>query len=108
MRRCLAAGLTPQEFWDLSFEESLLVIKAYEDRMNMDWQHTRLMVYTIACTVTPEEKRTDIYDLFYIPGDPTPEERLAAEKKQYDRMKADLKAFNEELRRELQNKKNGN
>lgn len=105
MQRCLAAGITPGEFWELTLEESFLLIRAYHDRVNVQWQQTRLLIYTIAATVTSEEDRGDIYDLFYIPGDPTPEERMAEAKAAYEQMMEEQRKFTEELRN--QNRKAG-
>jgi hypothetical protein len=101
MQRCLAAGITPGEFWDLSFEETLLVVQANSDRVNVQWHQTRLLIFTIAATVTDPEKRGEVYDLFYLPGDPTPEEREAEAKRVYDEMMTAQRDFTDELRREI-------
>lgn len=86
MQRCLAAGITPGEFWNLTLEESFILMQAYYDRVNVQWAQTRLIVYTIACTVTKEEDRGEIYDLFWLPGDPSPEERAAQVKADHEAM----------------------
>lgn len=105
MQRCLMAGITPGEFWDLCFEETLLLINGYYDRVNAEWQQTRLIVYTIACTVTEPDKRQHIFDFLPLKGDPTPEEREAAALRGYERMKKEHEAFNESLRNELKKEK---
>jgi hypothetical protein len=100
MQRCLEAGITPGEFWELTLEESFLIIRAYHDRVNVQWQQTRLLIYTIAATVTNAEDRGEIFDLFYIPGDPTPAERIADAKAAYENMMEEQKKFVEDLRLE--------
>lgn len=105
MQRCLATGITPAEYWNLSIEESILLLKAYEDQQNAKWQHTRLILYAIAATVTEADKRGEVYDLFWLPGDPTPEQRKAEAEKLYQQLQQKGKAFADELRRELSGKK---
>ena len=104
----MEAGIKPGEFWDLCFEETLLAIQGYEDRVNVQWQQTRLLIFTIAATVTDPDKRGEVYDLFYLPGDPTPEERQAAVKKMIEESGVRQKEFNDQLRKELaEAKQNG-
>lgn len=98
MQRCLMAGCTPGEFWGMSFGETLLMINGYYDRVNAEWQQTRLIVYTIACTVTEADKRQDIFDFLPLKGDPTAAQRMATMKNNYERMMKEQKDFNDSLR----------
>lgn len=85
----------------MSFAETLMMIKGHESRVNVQWQQTRLLIYTISCTVTEPEKRGEVYDLFYLPGDPTPEQRMEEVRKVQEESARRVREFNEQLRREL-------
>lgn len=104
MVRCAAAGILPNQFWDLPFDETVIALAGYEQRMTNEWQQTRVIAYTIACTVTEKDERGDIYQLFPLPGDPTPEEIQAAQQQQYEEMIAHSRHITE-LVREQMNKK---
>ncbi|MGQ0739540.1 MAG: hypothetical protein ACT4OJ_10805 [Bacteroidota bacterium] len=101
MQRCLAAGAMPGEYWNMSFEETLLLVKGYEDRVNVQWQQTRLVIYAVAATVTDPDKRGEVYDLFYIPGDPSPEQRAREAQRIHEELMQASKDFTAELRREI-------
>lgn len=81
------------------------MVQAYDNRVNADWQQTRLLVYTIACTVTEADKRIDMYDMMPLKGDPSPEERMANIKAEYDAVMQDQKEFTQSLRAEKADKK---
>lgn len=79
----------------------MIALQGYEQRINDQWQQTRIIAYTIACTVTDKDERGEIYDLFPLPGDPTPEEREAAVKRMYDAMVAESKMVTAMVREQM-------
>lgn len=76
---CFEAGIKPEEYYDLSFEETTDILQAYRQRKNVALEQTRLVMYSIISTVTKPEDRGEVYDIFYIDGDPTPEQRMQAQ-----------------------------
>ena len=78
-----------------------------DDRVNAQWEHTRLIVYTIAMTVTDEKDRQEIYDFLPLPGDPTPEQRQQRIREWQEEAAERQRMFNESLRMEMQKEKNG-
>lgn len=94
---CCEAGLKPAEFFDISFEETTYILQGYRKRNHVLLNHTRMIMYSIVCTVTKPEDRTELYDMFYIPGDPTPEQRQQQRVQELE----ELKKLNEQLADEV-------
>jgi hypothetical protein len=71
----------------------MAVLNGYQARKSDQWNQTRILAWVVAATVTEPDKRGEIYDMFYIPGDPTPEEReqrLAEEMKEWRQRQKEL------------------
>lgn len=87
----------------------MAMIAGYELRKVEFWRQTRLIAYTIACTVTEKDKRGSIYDMFPLPGDPTALQREQTKKDEYEEMLKQQRNFTNEVREEMrranQNKK---
>ncbi len=79
----------------------MITLLGYEQRINDSWQQTRIMAYTIACTVTDKEERGEIYDMFPLPGDPTPEEREEAHRLEYDSLMEENKRVTAMVREQM-------
>lgn len=84
----------------------MVALLGYEQRINDGWQQTRIIAYTIACTVTDKEDRGEIYEMFPLPGDPTPKEREEAQRLMYDNMVAESKRVTEMVRKQINMSKN--
>ena len=91
----------PVEFWDSPIDETFLVVQGYQGRLNDQWQQTRLIMYTVASTVTEADKRGEVYDMFFIPGDPTVQERKEKKQHDYSSMVKRNKEFTEQVRKEM-------
>ena len=79
----------------------MVALLGYEQRINDGWQQTRILAYTIACTVTEKEDRGEIYDMFPLPGDPTQEDRENARRIMYEDMVAESKLVTEMVREQI-------
>jgi hypothetical protein len=90
----------PDVFYDSCWEDVMCVIAGAIKRHNKSMQQTRLLMYTIACTVTAAEERGEVYDMFFIPGDPTEEERQQAMIDSFEAMRKVNDEFTELIRNE--------
>lgn len=100
MRFAFEAGMKPAEFWEACFEEVVMVCQAHVTNTLNGWQQTRLMVYTIYCTVTEPDKRVDITELLHLKGDPDPEEVRQKAEQRYHELLDKQRKFTESLRAE--------
>lgn len=99
-RLCYEAGVKTSDFWNSCISDLIAATDGYKQKKVFSLQQTRLIIYTIACTVTDPEKRGEVLDVFPIPGDPTPEERRQALENELQEAKKRQEEFNEELRKE--------
>lgn len=88
----------------MGFEQVMIQVEGYQRRKNDSWQQTRILAYTIACTVTEPEKRGEIYDMFPLPGDPTEAQRKKLEQEEFERRRKEAKELTELVRASLQYK----
>lgn len=88
----------------MSLEETSYHIEGYNRRFYKQLETTRMIMYSIYCSVTEADKRLEIFDLFSIPGDPSEAERMNDVAAQHSSLIAQSKIFTEQVRAE-KNKK---
>lgn len=52
----------------------MLMIKAYDEKLNDQWKIGRSLEYLVYCLMTKEGERVSIFEYKPLPGDPTKEE----------------------------------
>jgi len=61
--------LLPDEFYKMSWKEFYLMVKGYNKRYWLGWEHTRLLSYTMASTVQRKKRLPSMKKWMPLPTD---------------------------------------
>lgn len=68
------------EYARITWKNFLLKMEGHFDRQARQWEHTRIIAYTIYCTSA--DKKEDMFEWMPLAHDPTPAQRQRMRKKQ--------------------------
>jgi len=62
-------GLLPDDFYRMSWREFFLTVKGYDNKKWKEWEHTRLISYTIASTKRTKKRLPSMRKWMPLPTD---------------------------------------
>lgn len=89
-------GIDPRRFWSMTYKETILAIRGYENRQEREWQRSRVIAYQIYASTPTKDSKKPIHMYLPLPSD-------NRNKRSKDEMKA-VRAFfieKERKRKEL-------
>lgn len=72
-------GISPNEFWLMSYKEVILTIRGYNERELKGWQKARLIAYQVYASVPKKEQNMSMQKWFPLASDKKQSEKISRE-----------------------------